>query len=42
MASTEGLDNGVCPSTHPVGLMKLFYEVGALGCHLSAHADAVL
>jgi len=26
-AFLSGLDNGVCPSTHPVGLMKLFYEV---------------
>ncbi len=21
------LDNGNCPATHPVGLMKLFYEI---------------
>ena len=26
-AFLSGLDNGDCPSTHPVGLMKLFYEV---------------
>ncbi|QRW06356.1 WSC domain protein [Ceratobasidium sp. AG-Ba] len=27
VAYLSGLDNGVCPSTHPVPLMKLFYEV---------------
>ncbi|KAK7059758.1 WSC domain protein [Favolaschia claudopus] len=26
-AYLSGLDNGACPSTHPVYLMKLFYEV---------------
>ncbi|KAJ7892209.1 hypothetical protein B0H13DRAFT_2038662 [Mycena leptocephala] len=26
-AYLSGLDNGVCPSTHPVYLMKLFFEV---------------
>ncbi|KAH8101503.1 hypothetical protein BXZ70DRAFT_891712 [Cristinia sonorae] len=26
-AFLSGLDNGDCPPTHPVGLMKLFYEV---------------
>ncbi|KAG6851733.1 hypothetical protein C0991_006622, partial [Blastosporella zonata] len=26
-AYLSGLDNGVCPSTHPVPLMKLFYEI---------------
>ncbi|EGN96084.1 hypothetical protein SERLA73DRAFT_59220 [Serpula lacrymans var. lacrymans S7.3] len=27
MAFLSGLDNGVCPSDHPVYMMKLFYEV---------------
>jgi len=26
-AFLSGLDNGVCPSTHPVYMMKLFYEI---------------
>ncbi|KAL0961314.1 hypothetical protein HGRIS_006272 [Hohenbuehelia grisea] len=26
-AYLSGLDNGVCPSTHPVPLLKLFYEI---------------
>ncbi|KAL0571171.1 hypothetical protein V5O48_010786 [Marasmius crinis-equi] len=27
VAFLSTLDNGVCPPTHPVGLMKLFYEI---------------
>ncbi|KDQ15848.1 hypothetical protein BOTBODRAFT_186901 [Botryobasidium botryosum FD-172 SS1] len=27
VAHLSGLDNGACPSTHPVGLIRLFYEV---------------
>ena len=27
VAFLSRLDNGACPKTHPVGLMKLFYEV---------------
>ncbi|KDQ20403.1 hypothetical protein BOTBODRAFT_306441 [Botryobasidium botryosum FD-172 SS1] len=27
VAHLSGLDNGVCPSSHPVPMMKLFYEI---------------
>ena len=30
VAYMSGLDNGDCPSTHPVGLMHLMYEVSLI------------
>lgn len=36
-AYLSGLDNGKCPSTHPVPLMKLFYEVGHPALIITLH-----
>lgn len=30
VAYLSGLDNGKCPSTHPIYFLKLFYEVSNL------------